>query len=364
MQNKRKLSFVAVICNIFLAIFVAVLLHTGFDFNPFITAGIILFFGTVLQLIFPNSFPKGSAMAGVYREIWTGELVESFQPEIEASFLNEIPDYSDKVQSSAGGENEVIHLVDIGADPEVLINNTTYPIGYEELEDGDIAFSLDKFDTVATKVTEDELYAITYDKIGTANKKHKNAILASKFGKAIHALAPASHTTATPVIGTSGAVKNGKKLCTVDDIIDLAAAMNDAGIPDDGNRILVLNTQHVAGILKEVKNFYKDYANIGKAMELKALFYGFKTYVYHNNPFYVAATNTKAPYKAVFAPATHNVASVAYYAPDMFRAEGSTKFYYDEPDTQNRFTAINYNHRYLVSPKKARAIAALVTSNE
>lgn len=364
MKQQRKLSFVAVICNIFLAIFVGVLLHTAFDFDPFITAGTILFFGTVLQLIFPDAFPKGSAMAGVYREIWTGELVESFQPEIEASFLNEITDYSQYVQSSAGGENEVIHLVDIGADPEVLINNTTYPIGYEELEDGDIAFSLDKYDTKATKVTEDELYAITYDKIGTANKKHKNAILAKKFGKAVHALAPASHDVATPVVGTTGAVVNGKKQCSVDDIINLAAAMNDAGIPDDGNRILVLNTKHVSDILKEVKNFYKDYANIGKAAELKALFYGFKTYVYHNNPFYVAATNTKAAYGAVFNPATHNVASVAFYAPDMFRAEGSTKMYYDEPNTQTRFTALNYNHRYLVSPKKARSIAALVTSNE
>lgn len=364
MRTKRKLSFVAIIVNLFLAIFVGLLLHTAFDFNPFITAGTIFGLGTGLQFVFPDSFTKGCAMAGVYREIWTGELVQSFQPEIEASFLNNIPDYSRYVQSSSGGENEVIHLVDIGADPEVLINNTTYPIGYEELEDGDIAFSLDKYDTVATKVTEDELYAITYDKIGTANQKHKNAILAKKFGKAIHALAPASHTVATPVVGTSGAVKNGKHLCSVDDIIDLAAAMNDAGIPDDGNRVLVLNTQHVAGILKEVKNFYKDYANIGKAAELKALFYGFKTYVYHNNPFYVAATNTKAAFDAVFDPATHNVASVAFYAPDMFRAEGSTKFYFDEPNTQTRMSLINFNHRYLVSPKKQRAIAALVTSNE
>lgn len=364
MNQKRKLSIVAVFTNALLAILAALFLYGVLGFNPIITALVIFILGTGLQFIFPNAFPKGVAMAGVYREIWTGELVESFQPEIEASFLNEIPDYSNKVQSSAGGENEVIHLVDIGADPEVLINNTTFPIGYEELEDGDIAFSLDKYDTVATKVTEDELYAISYDKIAVVNKKHKNAILAKKFGKAIHALAPATNIVATPVLGTSGTAVKGKLSCSVDDIIDLAAAMSDAGIPDDGNRILVLNTQHVAGILKEVKNFYKDYANIGKASELKALFYGFKTYVYHNNPFFVEATKAKAPFGSVFNPDIHAVASVAYYAPDMFRAEGSTKMYYDKPDTQNRFTAINYNHRFLVSPKKARAIAALITSNE
>jgi hypothetical protein len=363
MRTNRKLSLVAIFTNLLLAIVTAFLIQPITGFNPIVTATVIFAGGTGLQFIFPDML-KGLALAGVYREIWTGELVESFQPEIEASFLREIPDYSEYVQSSSGGENQVIHLVDIGADPEVLINNTTYPIGYETLEDDDIAFQLDKYTTKATKVTDDELYAITYDKIGTANKKHKNAILKKKFGKSVHAIAPTSHTVATPVIGTTGPVVAGKHSCCVDDVIELAAAFNAAGIPDDGNRILVFHTTHVSGILKEVKNFYKDYANTEKGMQLKALFYGFRVYVYHNNPFYVAATGVKASYGAVFNPATHNVASVAFYAPDMFRAEGATKFYYDEPDTQNQAAAINYRHYFLVAPKKARSIGALVTSNE
>lgn len=359
-MQKRKLSFVAILVNLVLALITGFFIQAVIGFNPLITASFVFLGGTGMQLLFPDML-KGLALAGVYREIWTGELVESFQPEIQASFLSEIPDESRWVQSSGGGENQVIHLVDIGADPEVLINNTTYPIGYETLEDGDIAFQLDKFSTKATKVTDDELYAITYDKIAVVNKKHKNAILAKKFGKAIHALAPAAHATATPVIGTTGATVAGKKLCSVDDVISLAGALNDAGVPDDGNRILVLNTQHVTGILKEVKNFYQDFANIGNG-QIRSLFYGFKVYVYHNNPFYLAADNTKVSFGAVFNPSIHNVSSVAFYAPDMFRAEGSTKMYYDEPDTQNQASAVNYRHYYLVSPKKARAIGALVTT--
>jgi hypothetical protein len=363
MKPQRKLSIAAIVINFILAFIAGTLIATAAGFDPIITSAAIFAAGTGLQLVFPNAFPKGVAMAGVYREIWTGELVESFQPEIEASFLGTIPDYSRYVQSSAGGENQVIHLVDIGADPEVLINNTTYPIGFEELADGDIAFQLDKYQTVATKVTDDELYAITYDKISVANKKHKNAILAKKFGKAIHALAPAGNTAATPIQLTSGGIQAGKHLASVNDVIDLAGKMNDAGVPDDGNRILVLNTQHVTGILKEVKNFYKDYANIERG-QVKSLFYGFKTYVYHQNPFYVAATLAKASFGAEFDPEVHNVASVAFYAPDMFRAEGATKMYFDEPDTQNQASLVNYRHHYLVSPKKARAMGALVTANE
>lgn len=359
-MKNRKLSISAILTNLVLALLVGLLLSVATGFNPLIVAGIIFFGGTGLQLFVPNYF-AGLAMEGVYREIWTGELVESFQPEIEASFLSEIPDESRYVQSSAGGENQVIHLVDIGVDPEVLINNTTYPIGYEELSDGDIAFQLDDYDTKATKILETELYAISYDKIAVANKKHKNAILAKKFGKAIHALAPAGHTIDTPVLGTTGATVSAKKLCSVDDIISLAGALSDAGVPDDGQRILVLNSKHVTGLLKEVKNFYQDFANVGTG-QIRSLFYGFKVYVYHNMPFYLASANTKVSFGAVFNPATHNVASVAFYAPDMFRAEGSTKMYFDAPNTQTRFTALNYNHKYLVSPKKARAIGAIVTT--
>lgn len=360
-MKKTKLSITAILTNLILALVVGYLISPVTGFNPLIVATVVFAGGTGLQFFAPNLF-VGITMAGVYREIWTGELVESFQPEIEASFLNEIPDESRWVQSSGSGENQVIHLVDIGADPEVLINNTTYPIGYSELEDGDIAFNLDKFTTVATKVTDDELYAISYDKISVVNKKHKNAILAKKFGKAVHALAPQANTVATPVRGTSGAVVGGKKLATVNDVIDLGGDMSAAGIPDDGNRILILNTVHNTGIVKEVKDFYKDYLNIATG-QLRPLFHGFKVYLYHAMPFYLAADNTKVSFGAVFNPATHNVASVAFYAPDMFRAEGSTKMYYDEPDTQNQAAAVNYRHYYLVSPKKARAIAALVTTN-
>ena len=155
-MKKTKLSITAILTNLILALVVGYLISPVTGFNPLIVATVVFAGGTGLQFFAPNLF-VGITMAGVYREIWTGELVESFQPEIEASFLNEIPDESRWVQSSGSGENQVIHLVDIGADPEVLINNTTYPIGYSELEDGDIAFNLDKFTTVATKVTDDEL---------------------------------------------------------------------------------------------------------------------------------------------------------------------------------------------------------------
>ena len=73
----------------------------------------------------------------------------------------------------------------MGVDPDVLINNTTYPIPLQALEDKDIAISLDKFQTKVTPVTDDELYAISvqYDKMSRVKESHANARSDAKFAE-------------------------------------------------------------------------------------------------------------------------------------------------------------------------------------
>lgn len=58
----------------------------------------------------------------------------------------------------------------------------------QALEDKDIAIKLDKFQTKATPITDDELYAISYDKTARVKEGHANSINDAKFTKAAHAL--------------------------------------------------------------------------------------------------------------------------------------------------------------------------------
>ena len=95
--------------------------------------------------------PAGALRAGVLTEVWTGELVKYLRRGLEATFLDGIPD------ASSLANNDVIHLVDVGVDPDVLVNNTTYPIDLQTLSDQDIAISLDKYQTKVTPITDDEL---------------------------------------------------------------------------------------------------------------------------------------------------------------------------------------------------------------
>ena len=116
--------------------------------------------------VFARTMPTGVLRAGVFTEIWTGELVKSLRGGLEGSWLDGLPD-----QSSITN-NDVIHLVDVGVDPDVLINNTTYPIPIQALEDKDIAVKLDKFQTKVTPITDDDLCPSSYDKMSRVKESH------------------------------------------------------------------------------------------------------------------------------------------------------------------------------------------------
>ena len=308
--------------------------------------------GVVLPMALGCFMPGGALMEGIYTEVWTGEMVKKLNAGLQATFLNGIPDYSTNVN------NETIHLVDVGGDPDVLVNNTTYPIPIQNLEDGDIAISLDKFQTKATRVTDDQLYAISFDKMASVIERHMDAIVTVKYKKFAHALAPYSHTAKTPVIQTSGETDatSGRKKITLKDIIALKRAFDNMEVPEDG-RVLVLCPDHVNDLLELDQSFRDKYYNYttGKLMNM----YGFEIYTFVNAP-YFNKNGVKLGYNAV-PTATDHKGSFAFYRPRMFRAQGSTKMYYSEATTnpQTQENLVNFRNYDIVLPKKMEAIGAI-----
>lgn len=309
-----------------------------------------LIVGVVLPMALGKFFPKGAALEGVYTEVWTGELVKQLRGGMTASFLDGVSDYS------AAVNNEVVHLVDVGGDPDVLINNTTYPIAAQELEDGDIALGLDKFQTKKTAVSDDQLFAISYDKMGSVIERHGDAITIAKFKKAAHALAPNSNTAKTPVVPTSGDADNGRKKCTRKDIIALKRKLDALQVPTAGRR-LVLCSDHVNDLLEDDQKFRDQYYNYttGKIANM----YGFEVYEFENCP-YFTKEGTKVPFKNSPSGTDHQ-ASFCFYTKRVFRAQGSTKMYYRDAQTNPDYqqNEVNFRHYYIVLPKKMEAIGAI-----
>ena len=298
-----------------------------------------------------GAMPGGAGVlrAGVYAEIWTGELVKSLRAGLEGSWLDGVPDQSSIVN------NDVIHLVDVGVDPDVLINNTTYPIPLQALEDADIAVSRDKFQTKVTPITDDELHAISYDKMGRVKESHANALNDSKFAKAAHALCAQKNTAKTPVLKTTGErdADTGRLRLCVKDLVEMKRALDKLKVPAV-NRRLVLCPDHVNDLLLTDQKFERQY-NIDRNTGKVANLYGFDIYEYANNPIYTTAGVKKDVGAA--AETGEFQCSFAFYIPRVFKATGSTKMYYSEASTdpQNQRSLINFRHYFICMPKKADA---------
>lgn len=300
--------------------------------------------------------PCGVLRAGIFTEVWTGELIKAFRTAAEqVGWYNAIRNYDSYVK------NDVIHFVDLGGDPTILVNNTTYPLEIEDLEDGDKAVSLDKYQSQPTRITDDELHAISYDKMQTVIDRHKEAFFETKFARAIHAIAPAENTAKTPVILTTGAADEEKrKVLTRHDIVVLKKKFDKLGVPQDG-RILVLCADHVADLLENDQKFSQQYYNYDSGKISKM--YGFDIYEYDKCPHFNTSTLKKVAYGAV--PSTTDMqASVAFSTKRVMRADGSTTSYIKEaagnPETQeNLFSMRTYT---ICLPLKAEALGAIVSA--
>ena len=296
-----------------------------------------------------NMAPAGALRAGVLTEVWTGELVKYLRRGLEATFLDGIPD------ASSLAENDVIHLVDVGVDPDVLVNNTTYPIPLQALNDTDITISLDKFQSKVTPITDDELYALSYDKMARVKESHGNAINDAKFAKAAHALCATQNSATTPVLVTTGErdADTGRLKLTVQDVINMKRSLDKLKVPSQ-NRRLVLSTDHVNDLLETSQTFKEQY-NINRADGTVGRLFGFDIYEFANNPLYTTAGKKKDVGAA--ASAGEFQCSFAFYTPRVFKCTGSTKMYYSEAanDPEYQRNKINFRHYFICMPKKADA---------
>lgn len=342
-----------------IAMFMAVLMNCLVGGTLAVAAGLSPITGAVgmnvLAAVIGQAAPAGSLRAGVYTEIWTGELVKYLRRGLEATFLDGIPDSSSIVN------NDVIHLVEVGVDPDVLINNTTYPIPLQALDDKDIAIKLDKFQTKVTPITDDELYALSYDKMGRVKESHGNSINDGKFAKAAHALCAQEDTATTPVLKTTGKCDpvTGRLKMTPTDLLNLKRALDKLKVPAQGRR-LVLCSDHANDLL-EVSQVFKEQYNINRNDGTVGRLYGFDIYEFANNPLYTTAGKKKDV--GASAATGEFQCSFAFYVPRVFKATGSTKMYYSEASTdpQNQRSLINFRHYFICMPKKTDAGAVMMS---
>lgn len=295
-------------------------------------------------------------MPANFPEVWSARVIQLLTTQNVAPWLDGIPELDTEVIEVGSGttaESNLIHLPVEIFQPEVLINNTTYPILVQQFTDTEVIIKLDKYQTTVTSLSDDQIMGASYPRIDSATRGHVTQINSKKYRKAIHAIAPQADTAKTPVVKLADYGGDVYKA-----IVGLKGKFDDAEVPEEGRR-LVLCTNHYNALLDKESRFANLLANIntGKVAPNIA---GFDIYQYVANPKFAAA-GTKKPFGSVVDP-TDKPVSVGFHKDNIAKKTGLTKQYFakSDQDPENQTNRLNYRHYFIVLPAKNEMIGAII----
>ncbi len=256
---------------------------------------------------------------------------------------------------------DTIKIPKQGAAPKVLIDNTNYPIVKNRREDSHVIVSLHKFDTENTIVTEDELYALAYEKTSDVQQQHRETLEDTTAEYGLWGLAPQANSEADNlfVLVTTGENDGtGRLRLTSKDVRTLQSKMNKKGIDRNG-RVLVLCDDHVSDLLAEDKNFFTQYHNATEGVISKK-YYGFIVYEDSKTPQYHDTTLQKLPYGSL---TVGRPASVVFHKNVTAKAAGSVKRFarMAEDDPENRQNTIGFQLYHIIVSYGVEGSGAIIS---
>lgn len=297
--------------------------------------------------------PTGVLRDVVLVEAWEAELLTAFRA--TRSWMGRIPRKDALVRAN------VLNVSEIGADPTVLINNSTFPIATATRTDNNIPLALNRYDTTNTKIPAIELRGLPYDKEGSAIRQHKDVLVEQTGAYGLWNLAVNGDSGNTPLVETTGADNgNGRKRLTVADLIRLKNRMDTLSVPQSG-RVLVLCPDHVSDLLLQDASFAMRYNNTKTGEVIPQ--YGFEIFEDVATVKYSAA-NAKKAFGANPAGTDRN-ASVCFLAPRTYQASGDVEMFHRmaTDDPENRATVLGFGVYHLIGPVKNLGFGVLVSDD-
>jgi len=361
MKNYQK-TITDLLFNFIMGCVVGLVLLLPFRYNP-LYGGVAFVAFTIVAFIYcfytgKSILPRWLLYAGLLKEIWISRLMEKFYP--TAAWLDRAQDLSGSV------EYNTINLAEIGADPDVLVNNTSYPVPFAERTDVPQQLPLDYYDTKGTVVRNSEVMQLAYPKMDTVVRQHGQALAKEQSKKAAWNFAPAADGAFTPVIGTdvgfdaaaqAAAASGFQYTFTFEVIIQLGQKFDDMDVPQEG-RVLVLNTQHKADLLKADLKLYKALTNQAKG-EMLMQYGSFDIYDSTQTPTYNGSTKAKKAYGAS-AAGTDAKSSFAFVDTEVMRCRGTMDMFSRLKDPEARGDIIGFQQRFLAMSLRGKYIAAIV----
>jgi hypothetical protein len=289
---------------------------------------------------------------GVFQDVWVGWMLEALYSEFP--FLDKMRDLSEYVN------NDIINVREIGADPDVLINNNTYPIAVVERTDNNYPIGLDKYETVNTGINLKDSQRLNYDKVMSAISQHLSTLKQKTGEKWTHALGVMGSGANTPVLAATGADRgNGTRRLTTADVVRFATALDNLKVPSS-DRVLILSANHAEDLVLEDINRFKALSDLktGKLVDM----FGFEIGKSIHTPKYHKGTLAKLAYGAA-ATANDTDASIMWHKNEAGFAKGSMTMHYlpKEMNTGFRRDEVGFSHFGITTLLRSKYCGAIVS---
>ncbi len=261
------------------------------------------------------------------------------------TWLNEAQDLSSFVE-----DGQTLRFPEAGAAPEVYKNRTT-DVDSVEPEETVFDVVLDYYDSQNFKIRNIYDHALPYDKIQYYTRLSSLSIIEKEVADAAYTFAPDQAGNKKIILPTAGNARNGYKMCSLDDIITLARACDNAGFPDAGRNLvlpsdmwwdLVANNE----ILKAQLSYQQNNGIINPTI---VNYYGFRIHKSATNNLvaYDITGQQKAPQGSVI---TGNVvpAGFVFISTNVFRASGKFEMFLTPKNSNptGRATEFGFAHRF------------------
>lgn len=256
-------------------------------------------------------------MAQLKNELAEKELIKKFRH--DNSWMSELTPKPNWVG------NDVIKIPRQGTDPLVLINNSIYPIAVNNHADDFIVVALNKYETENESVTDDELYALPYEKVSETQVKHRETLEDATGAHSLYSIAVPASNNVTKVFETTGPDDGtGRKRMITLDLINEWKWLSEQKVPLKG-RVKVLSPEHAADLMAEDSARQKSWGGDFQEGAAGVMHAGFKLWVATYSPRYakVGSVWTRQGYEAV----TGRPASITFYKKNAIKAPGSVKRY-------------------------------------
>lgn len=298
-----------------------------------ISGAVVLFVlcAVITGLAVPYKYINNGQLGVLDITVWKKYIIEKLRKNNAFMFKSK-----DDTRYVLGGLTVVIPQS--GADPTIIINNTTWPLTAVRRTDTDVNYLLDSYSTTPHHIPWIELQSISYQKIDSILGAHTNSLAEAVSDNMLIKWAPTVigkqvATTGGPTAITQGPVAGQtltRKVFHPKDLITVMSAFNAANIPDKGRNIVIDSNMYgpfYDQLSDSQANAYNQFADneTGRVGRL----HGFDIFVRSSALVYASASATAKAYGAAIA-ASDNLAALAWHEDMVCRAFGEMKPFQDK----------------------------------